>query len=162
MSAAAPPSDQDLVDFVYSETRLLDERRYEEWYALFADDGYYWVPLVPDQVDGIDHTSLACEDKLLLRLRIERLRLGPFSQHPESRGHHLLQRPEIESADRTANAYVMRTQFHYTETRGDEQLVLVGTVFHHLATEEGRLKIKLKRVNLLNCDASLPSIQLFP
>ena len=95
MSAAAAPSDQDLVDFVYSEARLLDERRYEEWYALFADDGYYWVPLVPDQVDGIDHTSLAYEDKLLLRLRIERLRLGPFSQHPESRGHHLLQRPEM-------------------------------------------------------------------
>ncbi len=117
------PTGPELADFVYREARLLDTGRYDEWLDLFAEDGLYWVPLVPGQVDGINHSSLAYEDKLLLRLRIERLRdPGPFSQHPRSRCHHLLQRPEIESADPAGNSYVVRTQFHYTETRADEQL----------------------------------------
>jgi 3-phenylpropionate/cinnamic acid dioxygenase small subunit len=160
--SVAAPTHLQLVDFVYAEARLLDERRYDEWYALFADDGYYWVPLVPGQTDPINHTSLAYEDKLLLRLRVERLKSpGPFSQRPESRSHHLLQRPEVERADAARNEYVTRTQFHYTETRGDEQLIYVGAVFHHLALADGVLKIRLKRIDILNCDAALPSIQLF-
>jgi 3-phenylpropionate/cinnamic acid dioxygenase small subunit len=157
------PSAQDLVDFVYREALLLDARRYDEWYALFAEDGRYWVPLVPDQADGENHTSLADEDRLLLKIRIERLSPpGPVSQQVASRGHHLLQRPEIESIDHAANIYVVRTQFHYTEARGDVQSIYVGTVSHKLAVIAGSLQIRLKRVDLLNCDAALPSIQLFP
>lgn len=157
------PGAPELVDFVYREARLLDTRRYDEWYALFADDGRYWVPLVPDQADGENHTSLADEDRLLLKIRIERLRPpGPFSQQVQSRGHHLLQRPEVESVDRAANLYVVRTQFHYTEARGDVQSLYVGTVTHRLSVFDGALRIRLKRVDLLNCDAALPSIQLFP
>ena len=36
------------------------------------------------------------------------------------------------------------------------------TAFHTLTVEGGTLKMRLKRVNLLNCDAALPLIQLFP
>jgi len=39
--------------------------------------------------------------------------------------------------------------------------MLVGTAFHHIRVDEGMLRFTLKRVNLLNCDAALPSIQLF-
>jgi hypothetical protein len=34
-------------------------------------------------------------------------------------------------------------------------------VTHHLTTVDGALKIRLKRVDLINCDAALGSIQLF-
>ena len=34
------------------EARLLDERRYDEWLALFSDDGFYWMPLTPGQAGG--------------------------------------------------------------------------------------------------------------
>ena len=63
---------QDLIDFVVHECRLLDAKRYEEWNALFTDDAFYWLPLVPDQEDGYQHTSHMYEDKLLRDLRIER------------------------------------------------------------------------------------------
>ncbi len=159
----AAPSEQELVRFVYREARLVDEKRYDEWYELYTDDGFYWVPLVPNQPDGVDHTSLAYEDKLLLKLRIERLR-NPrsYSQHPESRCHHLVQQPEIESADPQRGEWLLRSQQIYTETRGDEQQQYAATVFHTVVRVDGRLRLKLKRVNLLNCDAALPSIQLFP
>jgi 3-phenylpropionate/cinnamic acid dioxygenase small subunit len=91
---------QDLIDFVVREARLLDEKQYEAWNALFTDDAYYWVPLVPDQQDGVNHTSHLYEDKLLRELRIERLKSPrAYSQQPPSRSHHLLQTPTVESFD---------------------------------------------------------------
>jgi 3-phenylpropionate/cinnamic acid dioxygenase small subunit len=157
------PTEQELIGFVYREARLLDEKRYDEWYELFTEDGFYWVPLAPGQVDPLDHTSLAYEDRLLLKLRIERLQSPrAFSQQPASRCHHLLQMPEVESSDPSGNEHIVRTQCLYTETHGDEQQMYACTVFHTLTVEGSTLKMRLKRVNLLNCDAALPSIQLFP
>lgn len=162
MSVSNPPTEADLIRFVTNEARLIDTRQFEAWYDLFAEDGYYWVPLTPGQPDGINHTSLAYEDRFLLQLRIERLKTpNAFAQHPQSRCLHVLQQPEVETYDPEANNYVTRTPFLYVETRGDEQQVYAATAFHHLRTEGGALKIRLKRVDILNCDAALPSIQLF-
>jgi len=153
---------QDLIDFVVHEARLLDAKRFDEWNALFTADAYYWVPLVPDQEDGVNHTSHLYEDKLLRDLRIERLRSPrAFSQQPPSRCHHLLQTPTVESFDSKANHHVVRTEFHYTESQGDELQFYVGTCYHHLSVVDGALRMTLKRVNLLNCDAALPAVQLF-
>jgi 3-phenylpropionate/cinnamic acid dioxygenase small subunit len=162
-SAAALPSEADLIRFVYREARLIDDRQLEQWYDLFTEDGFYWVPLTPNQPDGVDHTSLAYEDKLLLKLRIERLKSPrSYSQQPPSRCHHLVQLPEVESSDPHAGQWVVRSQQIYTETRGEEQQQYATTVFHTIVQVDGALRLRLKRVNLLNCDAALPSIQLFP
>ena len=32
-------------DLLTAESRLLDERRFLEWNAMFDDDGVYWVPM---------------------------------------------------------------------------------------------------------------------
>jgi 3-phenylpropionate/cinnamic acid dioxygenase small subunit len=153
---------QDLIDFVVVEAQLLDAKRFDEWNALFTDDGYYWVPLVPDQEDGVNHTSHMYEDKLLRDLRIERFRSPrAYSQQPPSRCHHLLQTPTVQEFDLAANQFVVRTEFHYTESQGDELQFYVGTCFHHLTVQDGALRMTLKRVNLLNCDAALPAVQLF-
>jgi 3-phenylpropionate/cinnamic acid dioxygenase small subunit len=160
--AATDVTRQQLVDFVVNEAHLLDTRRYEEWNALFTDDAFYWIPLVPDQEDGLNHTSHLYEDKLLRELRIERLKSPrAFSQQPQSRCHHLLQVPVVEQFDAHANRFVLRTGFHYTESQGDELQFYVGTFFHHLSVQDGALRMTLKRVNLLNCDAALPAVQLF-
>lgn len=154
--------DQALVRFVYREARLLDEKKFDEWCGLFTADGFYWVPLAPDQTDPLNHTSIAYEDALLLKLRVERLKSPhAYAQQPPSRCHHMLQAPEVEKRDPAANEYVTRTQFIYTETQGDESQRYAGTVFHTLTLQAGELRMRLKRVNLLNCDAALPSIQLF-
>jgi 3-phenylpropionate/cinnamic acid dioxygenase small subunit len=159
MSALTP---QDLINFVVHEARLLDAKRYDAWNALFSDDGIYWVPLVPDQPDGLQHTSHLYEDKLLRELRIQRLQSPrAFSQQPPSRCHHLLQTPTVEQFDSEAARFVVRSEFHYTESQGDELQFYVGTAFHHLTLCDGALRIALKRVNLLNCDAALPAVQLF-
>jgi 3-phenylpropionate/cinnamic acid dioxygenase small subunit len=156
------PTHQQLIDFVVREARLLDEKRYDDWNALFTDDGIYWVPLTPDQPDGTQHTSHLYEDKLLRDLRIERLKSPrAFSQQPPSRGHHLLQTPTVEAFDPDANRHVVRCEFHYAEAQGDEINFFVGTTFFELKIVEGALRMALKRVNLINSDAALPAVQLF-
>ena len=145
--------------FIYKEARLLDEKRFDEWYELFTDDAYYWVPLVPGQTDPLAHNSLAYEDKLLLKLRIERLKLpNAYAQKPASRCHHVLQAPEVEHS---GDGYRVRTPFIYTETRGDESQRYAATAWHTLVKSGQELKIRLKRVDILNADSALPSIQLF-
>jgi len=152
-------SETEVARFIYREARLLDEKRFDEWYELFTDDAYYWVPLVPGQTDPLAHNSLAYEDKLLLKLRIERLKQPTaYSQKPASRCLHVLQAPDVEKAD---NGFISRTAFIYTETKGDESQRYAATAWHTLVQSGQGLKIRLKRVDLLNADAALPSIQLF-
>jgi 3-phenylpropionate/cinnamic acid dioxygenase small subunit len=156
------PTDRDLIDFVIGEARLLDLRQFDDWLGLYAEDAHYWMPLEWRQTDPRLVASLMYEDKLLLRIRVERLKSDrTFSQKPKSRSHHLLQTPRIETRDEAANRYVTWTPLHYVETRGDEQMLLAAWATHHLAREDGILKIKLKRVDLVNCDAAFGSIQLF-
>ena len=156
-------SERQLIDFVVREARLLDEKRYEEWNALFLDDAIYWVPLTPGQPEGLEHTSHLHEDKLLRELRIERLKSPrAFSQQPPTRSLHLLQTPTVERADPAANDYLVRTVFHYTESQGDEMNFFVGTCWHRLTLDaDGALRIRQKRVDLINSDAALPAVQLF-
>lgn len=162
MTTAQPPQPQDLIDFVVREARILDDKRFEEWNALFTDEAHYWVPAAPGQTDAQTHNSHLYEDKLLRTLRIERLkRPHAYSQQPPSRCHHLLQQPSVEAYEPQRNHYELRTPFHYTESRVDELHFLVGTMTHHLCVQDGQLRIAHKRVDILNCDAALPAIQLF-
>ncbi|MBF6615712.1 MAG: aromatic-ring-hydroxylating dioxygenase subunit beta [Candidimonas sp.] len=159
-------TDQQLSDFVYDEARLLDEQHYEKWLNLFTDDAYYWMPLSHGQTDPLLEGSLMYEDKLLLRVRIERLTgQRTYSQQPKSRSHHLLQRPTIEVNHAwhqpSQGQYTIRAAFHYIETRLDQQTLYAGWSTFQLIDDNGQLRIKQKRVDLVNCDSAMRSIQLF-
>jgi hypothetical protein len=73
----------------------------------------------------------------------------------------MLQTPQVDSRDPAANSYVTWTPMHYVETRLEEQTLYAVWATHHLRVESGKLKIKLKRVDLINCDAAFGNIQLF-
>jgi len=162
--ATREPHPQELIDFVVREARLLDERRYEEWNALFTEDAIYWVPLVPDQPEGLDHTSHLHEDRLLRELRIERLKSPrAFSQQPPTRSLHLLQTPTVEPRDPARPAeHPVRTVFQYVESQGDEMNTFFGVACHRIVVDaHGALRLTQKRVDLINSDAALPAVQLF-
>lgn len=156
------PTDRQLLDFVLAEARLLDELRFDDWLQLFTDDGFYWMPLTHGQTDPRLQASLMYDDKLLLKVRIERLHgARTFSQQPVSRCHHLLQQPTVESRDDAAGCWTTRTAFHYVETRRDEQTLYAGWATHTLVGTADALRIRLKRVDLVNCDAAFGNMQLF-
>jgi 3-phenylpropionate/cinnamic acid dioxygenase small subunit len=156
------PTDAELVQFVVQEARLLDELRFDDWLQLFTEDGHYWMPLAHGQTDARLQASLLYEDKLLLQVRTARLQgARTFSQQPSSRCHHLLQTPTVESRDAAAGLYTTRTAFHYVETRRDEQTLYAGWATHTLLATGAGLRIRLKRVDLVNCDAAFGNMQLF-
>jgi len=156
-------SDAELIEFVYAEARLIDEKRLEDWYELFAEDGCYWVPLTRGQQGGRTENSIFFEDKLLLKVRIARLR-NPhaYSQAQPSWCQHVMQAPAIENRGEATGIAVIRTPFLYAESQRDHQEIYAGVAWHHLRRVQERLAIVLKKVELLNCDAALPSLQLFP
>ena len=148
-------------ELVYLEARLIDEKRFDEWYELFSEDALYWMPLTRGQPLGEAQTSLYYEDKLLLKVRIERLRHpNAFSQQQPSFCQHLLQQPALESADPAAGECVLRTPFLYVEAQLDRQFLLAAVAYHHLVSSAGEWRIGMKKVELLNRDAALPSIEL--
>jgi 3-phenylpropionate/cinnamic acid dioxygenase small subunit len=150
-----------LIELVYLEARLIDEKRFDEWYELFTEDALYWMPLTRDQPPGAAHTSLFHEDKLLLKVRIERLRQpNAFSQQQPSFCQHILQQPALESGNPDSGPCVIRTPFVYAEARLDHQLLLAGVVYHHLVRKADSWRIQMKKIELLNRDAALPSIEL--
>jgi 3-phenylpropionate/cinnamic acid dioxygenase small subunit len=159
--SAAPHSEASLAQFVYHEARLLDEKRFQEWYELFTEDARYWMPLTRGQASGETDTSLFFEDKLLLKVRIERMRHpNAFSQQQPSFCQHVLQQPALQEPPPDTNEYLMRTPFLYVETQLDRQLLLAGVAHHRLIAMGGALRIRQKKIELVNCDAAFPSIQL--
>ena len=158
------PVRADLRALVYREAQLIDEGKLDAWYNLFTDDALYWMPLRRDQREEDVYNALFFEDKLMLKVRIERLRHPQaFSQAPPSHCQHVLQRPQITEFDADAGRFATRTPFVYVESQLDDQFVLAGVAHHELVTAGGRaLRIRRKRIELLNRAAALPSIQLFP
>ena len=156
------PTEDDLRKFVIDECRLLDECNYEAWLRLFHDDGIYWMPLDYGQIEEKLTTSLLYEDKILLETRVRRYSgTRTYSQKPKSRCQHLLQVPTVDSMDVAENQYKVYTPFHYVEYRKEEIQNFNGWMRHTLVVESGTLKIKQKRVDLINCDAAHRNIQLF-
>ena len=148
-------------DFAAHEAALLEERRLDDWLALFAEDGHYWVPLIgAAQTDPFSHNSLAYEDRLLLQLRVDRLK-NPraHSQHPASHSQHVLQSSRIEH--QSNGEARLRTPFIYIESRGGSQVLLTGTARHHLVRTPAGWAIREKRIDLLEAPRALPAIQLF-
>ncbi len=152
-------TEREIVDFVYREARLLDERKFEEWLGLFSDDGHYWMPAEWMQTDPMLQPSLMYEDVFLLKMRVERLtKPRTFSQKPPSRSLHVLQAPQVEEIGEVIRTW---TPFFYMETRGDERSHWGAWAKHELVEVGGALKMRLKRVELLDFDAPHGSIQLF-
>src|SRR6185369_8732867 len=92
---------QDIEEFLYREADLLDERRFDEWLSLLADDLVYFMPIRRNvkygehaehentrQGEGI---SWFDEDKWTLAKRIEQIQTGVhYAEEPLSRVCHVV------------------------------------------------------------------------
>lgn len=96
--------------FLYQEAALLDERRYREWVALFADDVRYWMPVrenaltgpgaVADELAPRGGNAYFDDDKPALRTRVERLYTGSaWAEIPPSRTRHLISNVRVTADD---------------------------------------------------------------
>jgi 3-phenylpropionate/cinnamic acid dioxygenase small subunit len=146
-------------DFIIHEARLLDTRRFRDWMDLFADDGTYWVPAVPNQKSPFDQASLFYDDRGLMKTRVERLEHPRIHvQTPPSRTAHLVGNVVVEESDAAANEYVVGSTVIMVEYRDDAQRVFAGRQRHRLRRDGETFRIVQKRVDLINCDSAFDAM----
>jgi 3-phenylpropionate/cinnamic acid dioxygenase small subunit len=151
---------RDVEYFLAEEAALLDRGAYEAWINLFTDDGWYWVPAVPGQAEPFDQVSLFFENKPLMKMRAERL------QHPRAHGVAAPIRTSrvvgnVQLYEAEGGDLLVRSRFHMAEAQDGRQRVFAGTYIHRLAVTPEGLRIRVKRVDLLNADAPHESMQVF-
>ena len=145
--------------FLIHEARLLDSRRFRDWMGLFADDGTYWVPAVPNQPNPFDQASLFYDDRDLMRTRVERLEHPRIHvQTPPSRTAHLVGNVVVEEVDETKGEYVVGSTVIMVEYRDDAQRVFAGQQRHRLRRDGASFRIVQKRVDLINCDSAFEAM----
>lgn len=148
--------------FIYHEARLLDERQWQPWLDLWADDGMYWIPQQHGQPSPYDHISLCWENHMLRELRLRTLE-NPrnWAQQPITRSSRVVSNIMIDGTD-ADGCLIVRSAFHMTEWRKDDLRHMAGSYIHKLITHEEGWRIRLKQVNLVNCDAVQGAIQVYP
>lgn len=144
--------------FLIHEARLLDEGYFDDWVELFTADARYWVPSEPDQRDPFETVSLMYDDRRLLETRVRRLS-DPriYSQEPRSRTSRMVSNVTIETVDGESGLTV-RSKFVLVEYRREEQRLFTGTYTHRLVGEGDAMRIAIKKVELVNCDAPLDGL----
>ena len=138
------------------EARLLDEGRYEDWLALYADECVVWVPAAERPGDPRREVTVFFDDRQRLEDRIFRLRTGKaWSQVPPSRTVRMVGNVEVF---RAAEKLMVRSNLLLAEFRAGETRQLAAWCAHRLAHG----KIEAKQINLLERDQSLrnPSVLL--
>ncbi len=152
MSPAKLPSIRVFEEFLFRQADLLDSRNWDDWIALFADDGVYWMPLKPEQQDAENYPSIFLEDKALMAARVARLRdANAWGQQPPTRTVHLIANVRLDSGNGNGDI-VVRSNFTVAEFRRDVLRHHAGTYTHHLRRAGKSFRIAMQRVDLINCD----------
>jgi 3-phenylpropionate/cinnamic acid dioxygenase small subunit len=96
---------QEIESFLYREADLLDERRYEDWLTLIADDIRYWMPMRRNVKVGeeareftrADHDiNWFDEGKETLERRVKQIMTGiHWAEEPVSRISHMISNVQL-------------------------------------------------------------------
>lgn len=148
--------------FLFLEARLMDEKRWDEWQALYVEDGEYWVPASRGQPDPLNHVSIMYEKSLLRAIRVKRYsHPNAQSLQPMPYSVHTVSNVMLDSYDEDAGILVVNSRFIMLEYRRDKIYTYGGAYSHKLVSDAGSFKIKMKKVDLVNCDSVLDSIQIY-
>ncbi|MDH3236099.1 MAG: aromatic-ring-hydroxylating dioxygenase subunit beta [Alphaproteobacteria bacterium] len=146
---------------VLEEARLLDEARYEDWLALYADDAYYWAPHRPEQTDPLGEISIFYDDRMLMEARVRRLVEGKaHAMSPPVATVRVVSGTTLEGTDNGGKDVVVRSKFVMLEHRLGDQRLHGGTARHCLRRVGSGWRIAWKRVDLVNADGVLETISV--
>jgi 3-phenylpropionate/cinnamic acid dioxygenase small subunit len=150
-----------VAEFLYREARLADEARYAEWLALWTDDAVYWVPATTDpEADPEKHLSHIYDNRTRLETRVKLLQTGHrYSQEPPSLMRRLISNIEVARAE--DGELVAASNFALAELSiqaKHETHWWVGRATHRLRRVDGELRIRSKKVVLINAAEPLPNL----
>jgi 3-phenylpropionate/cinnamic acid dioxygenase small subunit len=136
--------------FLYRQAEILDEKLWDDWLALFTDDGHYWMPVDENQTDGEGVPNIFWEESNLMKMRIRRNNHPmAHSQAPENRLCHVVSNVIVESEDANGDI-ITRSRFHCAEYLRYEVRSFTGKYRHYLKKTPDGYRIALQRVDLVN------------
>jgi 3-phenylpropionate/cinnamic acid dioxygenase small subunit len=153
---------QEVEDFLYREAELLDERRYDEWLALFTDDLRYWMPMrknVPASEpereftrEGLD-VNWFDEGKDTLARRVRQIQTGVhWAEQPPSRICHMVSNVQLVASSADApvpDEVTVKSRFLIYRNRVETETdVLVGKREDVLRRADGGFRIARRKIVL--------------
>jgi 3-phenylpropionate/cinnamic acid dioxygenase small subunit len=144
----------EIEQFLFREARYEDEHRYEDWEALWADDGVYWVPANGDDIDPEQQMSIIYDNRSRIGLRVKQLLTGKrHTQEPQSRLRRLISNVEWLGEDAKGIRVGANVIVFETNQRGD---TLWGARLEYvLRRQDGDFKIAFKKVALVNNEKAI-------
>ena len=147
----------EVTQWVYREARLQDEHRYDEWEALWTDDGIYWVPANGDGGDPEQEMSIIYDNRSRIALRIRQFHTGKrYSQTPKSRLRRVVSNIEILSDDGGELTVGSNALIFESHVRGDT--LWAARNEYRLRRDGTGLKMAFKKVVLVNNQTALWSM----
>ncbi len=150
---------REVEDLFYGEADLLDERLYEKWLELFAEDVVYWMPMRKNvaweerarDITAEDDVAWIHDDKETLTKRVQQLLTGiHWAEEPLSRVSHLITNIRIVDPVVTlAEGDAMRVKcrfFVYRNRLENETDTLVGRREDTLRRVAGELRIARRKI----------------
>ena len=145
--------------FLYLEARLADEHRYDDWEALWTDDGTYWIPANGDDIDTSRQISYINDNRARISTRIKQLKTNErHSQVPPSRMRRLISNIEIQEQD---GELLVGSNFILMEHRKRGMTTWSGRTIHRLRPDEDSpagLGLAHKKVMLVNNYDDIPTM----
>jgi len=113
-----------------------------------------------NQPDPLHHMSIMYEKSLLRAVRLKRYdHPNAMSLQPVPYTVHTVSNVMLDSVD--DNTYVVNSRFIVLEYRRDITRTYGGAYVHTLESSDAGFKIRMKKVELVNCDGVLDSIQVY-
>ena len=138
--------------FLYKESRLLDERDWDSWLALYDENVDYWMPAWDDdgeltddpqtQISLIYYPRRAGLEDRIFRIRTDR----SSATIPDTRTSHNITNVEIVAQN--GNEVQVRFNWHTASVRYNHTDQFFGTSFYTLDVSSGSPIIKKKKVIL--------------
>lgn len=147
--------------FLYDEANLLDEPDLDRWIELYSEDGSYWMPVIPNQPDPLNHVSIFYDDRVMMEVR-RRNFVHPraASKDHSVRASHIIGNVRCSGRNQQGDL-VVTSNFQCVLYYRREQRLYAGTYLHHLIATDNSFKIRHKKVQLINCDAPHKSLTIY-
>ena len=143
--------------FLYREAEFMDESRFDEWDALWADEALYWVPCNDDDADPALQVAIIYDDRNGIRDRLARLKSSAaHSQQPRSRMRRLIS--NVVFGQTPDGLVEVLSNFMLAELRHGRQDLFAGRSIHRLQQRGDGFLITYKKVLLLNNDEPIDNL----
>lgn len=155
------PPEREIENFLYEEAHLIDQGKLEEWLSLFTDDAIYWIPCNRYDTDPSRALSIIYDDRQHLEDRAWRLQSGlAHTTDPPFRLRHFVSNVRLgELVGDELTVYSNFLLVTLRPVRGWSQQIFAGGYVHRLRRLSGSWKIAFKKVELLNNDEPILSLQ---